>query len=473
MILVCTVVLASCSLEEEPYSFYSPENFYKNKNDALAALMAAYGSLQRNPIHFFVLSEAPTYEVILRGVDETVFDEYTWESSTENIYRMWDFSYTGINRANVVINRVPQTPNLKPETANLILGEARFLRALFYFNLVRFFGNVPLQVEETTSLDNLYPDNKNTAALVWQQIIEDLSFAEAHLPATRIDVEKGRATRWAATGFLAKVYLQQSGLSAFNPVSEKWGIQGIDEWELVLSKTQEIIQSQQFVLLSNYNEVFDIEFNDERLFEIQFMAGNNEGQNLTQYTTPDGALVGPGYGVSGLTPLFYSEWDTLDYRYKRTLLTAYYSTFNSDFITYPGQLEFPYCGKYRIQDGIGADNGSNITLLRYADVLLMDSEAANEAGTGDPYFGVNLVRARAGLPPLAGLSKEDLRKAIRKERRFELTLEFNGFFDMQRWGTIDTEAAKSGYATDNSHYVYPIPERETNINPNLIQNESY
>ena len=463
----------SCNLDEEPFSFFAPENFYKNKKDAEAAIMSVYDTYQDDIVGLLHLSSAPTSEVIIEGTGTDVLDMLDWDAGENVFYSYWRRCYIGINRANAAIDRIPGIDVLSEEVINTLVAEARFLRAGLYFDLVRLYGNVPYIDKETTDLDNIYPSNQNTASQVWQLIIDDLQFAETHLPETRPNNEWGRATRWAAKGILAKVYLQRSGLAKYNPFPERWGVAGVNEFEMAYQKAQEIIDSQQFELLNDYADVFEQEFNSERIFEIQFETGIGEGSGLPMNTVPEGSIEGRGFGITRLSPEFLTEWEEADARYDRTWLLSYTSLSNGNFISYPEVLEHPYSQKYRISDGQDSDNGMNVTLLRYADVLLMHSEAALEAGTGDAYMGLNMIRERAGYDPVSSLAENDLRDEIRKQRRFELIIEFNGFFDVQRWGTLEEEAQQAGYNYNSAYEIYPIPLREFDINPNLQQNPEY
>ena len=475
-IFLATFLLSfmACNLDEEPFSFFAPENFYKNKRDAEAAIMAVYDSYQDDIVGLLHLSGAPTSQVIIEGTGTDVLDMLDWDAGENIFYSFWQRCYVGINRANAAIDRIPQIEVLQEDVANTLVAEARFLRAGLYFDLIRVYGNVPFLDKETTDLENVYPTNQNTTSQVWQLIIDDLLFAEIHLPETRPNSERGRATMWAAKGFLTKVYLQRSGLAKYNPFPERWGVAGVNEFSLAYQKAQEIIDSNQFELLDDYASVFDLEFNKERLFEIQYTSGGiNEGSNLPMNTVPEGAIEGRAFGITRLSPDFLSEWEETDDRYERTWLLSYVSLLNGNEISYPEVLEHPYCGKYRISDGLETDNGANITLLRYADVLLMHAEAAMEAGTGNPYFGLNAIRLRAGKDALSGLSVDDLRMEIRKERKFELIMEFNDVFDVQRWGTLEEEAQQAGYTYNSAYELYPIPLREFDINPNLQQNPEY
>ncbi len=374
-----------------------------------------------------------------------------------------------------MIGRVPEIPNMTEEDVNQIVAEARFLRALHYFNLVKLWGQVPYTDMEITSVEDNDHNNNNTAPKVWELIFSDLEFAENNLPETRGNATRGRATKFAAQALLTEVYLQRSGLAQNAPDPNLWSVAGVDEWAQAEAKASEIIQSGIFKLLSNYNDVFLVENNQERIFEVQFLPNiTGEGNYRPMFTNPSGALASArSFGLLRARPEFYVMWDTTDLRFERTFLTDFISSESGQREWWTpeaeGTLGAPFTEKFRVSDGIERDNGMNLTVYRYADILLMHSEAALESGIGDPYFGLNLVRQRAGLEPLSGLSDAELREAIRNERIFELAYEGKAWFDYQRWGIVEEMGTAKGFQVDERHYLYPIPGDERLKNPKLNQ----
>ncbi len=472
--------LNACSLEEEAFDFVTPSNFYENKNDALAGLYASYSAIAESNYYgnkYYFLSEYPSDAFVSDGISDDDLGEYVWNPLQDNFYNVWTAMYKAINQANTVIDRVPgiNSADLPQELKTEIIAEARFLRAMTYFNLIRMWGNVPYVEHEVTGIEGLDHGNENTAPKVWNLIMEDLKFAETHLPDEREAAERGRASKWIAKGLLAKVYLQRSGLAQFSPVPANWAVDGVNEWQLAVEKAAEITQSGHYQLLDDFNQVFDVENSAERIFELQYLPNvEGLGSEIPIQLNPDGSLAqGRSFGIGRTTPEFMATWDTTDARFNRTFLLEYTSASNGETYAYPEILLAPYIEKYRVSDGSEDLNGMNFTILRYADVLLMHSEAANESGTGDPYFGLNAVRQRAGLAPLSGLTQAELREAIRNERIMELCFEGHSFADYQRWGIIEERAARLGYELDNTYYLYPIPANEIMANPDLMQNPGY
>ncbi|MEO7455945.1 MAG: RagB/SusD family nutrient uptake outer membrane protein, partial [Gemmatimonadaceae bacterium] len=217
------VTLAACNdekfLTEVPIDFVGPGNFYNNATDALAAVNGAYAGLENTSGTnyygglFVMLVEFPTEmqtPYLSAANERSLVDNYTFTPSHNYIYQSWLGAYSVINRANAVIDRVPAI-NMDATLRSRVVGEAKFLRALNYFNLVRLFGGVPLETVETTSLDSLQKP-RATAAEVYGLIVQDLTDAIKVLPkaSTYGATDVGRASRGAAKSLLAKVYLQRA-----------------------------------------------------------------------------------------------------------------------------------------------------------------------------------------------------------------------------------------------------------------------
>lgn len=477
-LIIAFFLVSACQVEENVFDFLTPANFYKDKDDAESALYAAYDILQAQDYYasgIYTLGEAPSFGADIEGTDSEEVADYDWNEIMPSINSVWETLYEGINRANAVIGRVPEISNMTQEDIDQIVAEARFLRAMHYFNLVKLWGQVPYTDQEITSVEDNDHNNDNTAPRVWDLIFADLEFAESMLPETRGNSTRGRATKFAAQALLTEVFLQRSGLAQNAPDPNHWSVSGVDEWAQAEAKASEIIESGTFELLEDYDDVFLIENNKERVFEVQFLPNiAGEGNYRAMFTNPSGALdFARSFGLLRARPEFYAMWDPSDLRFERTFLTDFISseTGEREFWTpeEQGTLGVPFTGKFRVSDGIERDNGMNQIVYRYADILLMHAEAALESGNGDPYFGLNLVRQRAGLEPLSGLSEAELREAIRDERIFELAYEGKAWFDYQRWGIVEEMGTAKGFQVDERHYLYPIPGDERLKNPKLNQ----
>src|SRR5688500_3017916 len=205
-ITAITFLMMSCSiLEEEPTSFISPGNYYNTKSDALAALTSAYAPLSVNGFvsrNFVILGEITTDNMfpLANNNDRVQLDNYVQTPQNVILRETWQNFFTGITRSNVVINRVPKI-EMDEVLRDRIVAEATFLRAFYYFQLVQYFGKLPLITEETASLDQVTYPVRAEVDQIYEQIIADLKAAEAVLPVTYTGPDNGRATQGAAKAF--------------------------------------------------------------------------------------------------------------------------------------------------------------------------------------------------------------------------------------------------------------------------------
>lgn len=520
-------------LTEVPQDFVGPENFFRNADDAVAAVNGVYagfvsplncGSDDYYGRNFVMLVEYPGEAVTSRygathdrgGIDAlNITTEHPYLATT------WLCAYSAIGSANLVIANVPGIAGMDAALRDRVVGEARFLRAVHYFNLVRLFGDVPLRLEPVSKVGNLNLP-RTPAAEVYRAIIADLDFAAQKLPATYTGVpgaNTGRATSGAARALLAKVHLQfgavhGGGAASFNAAAEQ---------------ARQVVQGGRYRLLPDFASVFALnnENNAEVVFAVQLSRVSGLGGRLAQHVAPIGS------GLSGVQPggisfypewPFYRDWANADRRKAGTVLTTYVhptrgpltwtrpmtgtnaqvTTFLNNFGTPGGG---PFFAKYLDpQATTGAGDENDIILIRYADVLLTLAEAINEASgpTGEAYAAVNAVRNRAGLPNLAaGLSQEQFRQAVQIERRYEFVLEAQVYFDMQRhwsWSKARVEAnlraglptaqggqnlnaspwsnsvpkiGLSGGIVEEKYRFFPVPASARATNPELSQNPGW
>lgn len=519
-------------LTEVPQDFVGPENFFRNADDAVAAVNGAYASFV-TPLNcgvddyygrnFIMLVEYPGETVTSRygathdrgsidALNMTVDHPYT--AST------WLCAYSAIGSANLVIANVPGITGMNEALRNRVVAEGRFLRAIHYFNLVRLFGDVPLRLEPVSRLEKLELP-RTPAAEVYRAIIADLDFAAQHLPArytTAGDV--GRATRGAAQALLAKVHLQygavhQGGAASFNAAA---------------SAARQVVQSNQYRLIPDFGSIFspENEMNQEVVFAVQLTRVSGLGGRLGQHVAPiRSGLNGVQPGGISFYPEwpFYRDWPAQDQRKAGTFLTEYVhpehglikwsrpmpGMTNAQVSAHLNRFGTPGGGpafrKYMDpQATTGAGDENDMVLLRYADVLLMLAEAINEASgpTAEAYAAVNAVRNRAGLANLpTGLSQAQFRDAVHLERRYELVLEGHTYFDMQRnweWAKSRVEAhlemalpvsrggqnlnaspwqnsvpkiGLSGGVVEDKYRFFPIPTAARQTNRELTQNPGW
>jgi hypothetical protein len=530
-LLLAATAVAGCSndLTEVPYSFVAPENFYRNADDALAALAGAYDGFQADVDalgvddteyygrHYWMLVEYPTEVMTVRlGTtnERTEPDIFRVHPGHTYIIGIWQSAYHAVNRANSVIDNVPGIASMDPALRDRVVAEAKFLRAYHYFNLVRLFGGVPLYLSETRSLEDVRKA-RATDAEVYQAIIADLEAAQAILPASYTGANRGRATTGAAKALLAKVNLQYGAIGGGGPAA----FQAAEQW------ARQVMTSQTYSLLTNYAAIFDQsnENNAEVIFDIQNTRVPGAGGHMCDQFAPRPQPSQTDFPwCDSQNPSFSAEWPFFysyhpdDTRKGATWLLQYTKKSGTAVAWDSAALAVnaygssgPIPQKY-IDKTAGSQDGAeepNFVLIRYADVLLSLAEAINEnAGpTGEAYQLVNLVRARAKVPPLTpGLGKQAFKDSLFLERRYELAMEGHGHFDSQRnwaWAkqrieSVSTNAMRTFWnrprptgcgsciARDSSvpkvtltlqdfHRFYPIPQEARDVNPLLDQNPGY
>lgn len=483
LLLSFLVVFASCKdiLTEEPTSFLTPGTFPANEKDAIAATNAAYSRLYSSVISFYY-AFTPS-DVSFQGRHNTRPVSYFTNLTSLNgdAVVMWQRNYQGIARANTVIGLVPDV-EMDTELRSRLVAEAKFLRAFYYFELVRVYGGVPIIDRILSGPDELIGVTRNTAGEVFELIERDLTEATAGLPDSYPDSEKGRATKWAAATMLAKVHMTQQD---FGPANELLK-QIVDSGEFGLAADYESLfgeQAEHTLLpdkdgnLVNEN-VFDIQWKqDERGDFIQNWVGSRDVEV--------GGTTAIGGGWENMLPtedflLMFEEGD------KRKSI-SYVTEIDGNVLESPRTPGAgPITGKYLNPNGVAPKNnngGQNTYLFRYADVLLLRAEAENEInGPTTAFPFINQVRERAGLEPLRDLDQEGLRQAIRKERATELSFEGHRKFDLLRWGvfvptirnTVEPAMEIPRANIQEFHVLMPVPQREIDIsNGSIMQNPGY
>ena len=398
------------------------------------------------------------------------------------------------------------------------LGQALFLRALNYFNLVRMYGGVPLLLTEQTPVEELARIARSTDAEVYAQIVADLKRVTEGglLPAAWPESEKGRATRWAAHTLLAKVYLTLA--SPGTPA----GTDKAALWASALEQARIVRDGGAFALEPDVTTLWTPErqyASTEPIFQlgtngVDIFVGGIPGRYTTS-SNPidrDGWTFGWGNNVpeAALYNLFddrdqrkaagfvthFTAADTLQrQRFDRVSRTNTYTPTGEQRTFFPGdtvpytfwsvpRIQRPHLGKFR-RYGAMSTPGSNVDdnnymVFRYAEVLLMIAEAANEinGADGEAYAALNEVRRRAyrgstafDLPP--GLSREGFRKAVQDERYKELHHEGKRWWDLLRWDIYQSRMAEFGKVVQEFRRLYPIPQSQLDQNPNLTQNPGY
>lgn len=462
-VLVATF-LFSCNdfINLTPVSQQNTSNFYKNIDEIDQALTAAYSSLRaadqygsdKGYASFMEVNSDNTWNenITMDGGSFASFDNFTMNADNPQLSRTWISCYNGIQRCNLVITRLQKLEGIDPVLKDRKMGEALFLRALTYFNIVRIWGDVPLITAEVENVNDAFEHTRETADNVYNQIISDLQSAASQLPASYDAANIGRATKGAAQTLLAKVYLTQR------------------KWNQALQLLRSVISSGTYDLIeTRFADVFSVDNknNQESIFELQY----------------DKTLEGQGY--TGPDPLIKTfDINNLPSDNLRNLFVA-----NPDDRAAASIVNLSGFGwrLYKWHDTKGANNGLgfNLILLRYADVLLMASEVMNEIeyGQEDALTYLNKVRLRShaiAYTPDDLPTKEAFREAIAKERRLEFAFENQRWFDLLRTGKAievmnsSVGASKLPIKMQEHFLIFPIPQSQIDASAGKItQNPKY
>ncbi len=481
--IFCIFSVASCvpDLDLSPLGSQSVTTYYKTAADANAAVISLYGQLRA--IYRDEVIVTPNIVSADDGIpfptgNANRIEIWNYNITTQNTFvgQIWSNAYIAIQRSNIVINRVPGTA-ADENAKRAYLGEAYYLRALHYFNLVRFFGGVPVVTEETTSLDNIEIPRSDVGD-VYNLIEADLLEAVNSLPAGYTGQNVGRATRGAAIGLLAKVYLTRAGNDP-----------GSAYWKMAADRAKEVIDSGLYALWDDYNDVFALENRGgkESLFEIMYLA-DVAGNNFATGYAPRGSPIvpGSGSGILRASKDLYERYSADDKRKPVTFLTEYVHPVTGQTVEL--SIDDPDPAKaisfWKLADLTAATSGGaakSFPLLRYSDILLIYAETANHSDNGPSeaaYNAINQVRRRAGLEPLSGLTREQFNEAVLEERRLELCFEGHRWFDLVRTGRLLNAVKNENSFSRNTviqpfHVLFPIPQREMDANAQLSQNQGY
>ncbi|AQG78063.1 RagB/SusD family nutrient uptake outer membrane protein [Spirosoma montaniterrae] len=424
----------------------------------------------------FSILELPTGQYLSAAIDDFSAKEVADLVYTRNnghFAGWWNSSYGGIQAANIAINTIPTITDaaLTADLRSQLLGEARFLRAYYYFNLVRMFGDIPIVLTTTTSIADGQIGKSSVKDVYEKVIVPDLLFAEQQkLPLVSTS---GRVANGAVKGLLAKVYLTMAGL----PLQQK------DKYALAKAKAKEVMDGryklfQTDAALTWFDKLNNASFDnrEENMFMVQY-AVNLVNNTFSIYFAPvsaAGKLTSAGIHFGGMVPTttFFNSYAATDLRAQnRGFFFTEYEGIKFDRSVY----------KY-FDKGLRttAPNGNkSIPLLRYADVLLIYAEAQNAADgspDADAYAAINAIRARSGLTALAGLSKDQFEQAVWRERAWELTCEGVTWFDMKRTGKVFNGTnfvnvvgytLPTGKVIREENLYFLIPQSEIDVNPQL------
>lgn len=485
------ILLASCEkkLEQLPISASPADAFYSSQNDFLQAANAAYNSLRGYPDRQLNLSETRSdnlYAVSDGGVRdwEGINSFHKTIAANPYVTEAWSVNFNGIFRANILLDQLVKNGAVIPDAAlrTRIEAEAKFLRAFFYFDLVRWFGKVPI-IDHPVSPEEALEIPRGAVADVYNLIMADLQFANTNLPETYAAADKGRATRYAAKTLLALVHMTRSGAS--------YGIEGpglgVNEWDKAGQLLDEVISSNKYTFLAKYADIFSFtnENNSEVVFDIQYITGANPvlGSTFAWVLVPDTWFQSQGKATQGglqIRPVsndLLNSYEAGDTRKAFSIQSGY---------TYNGVAETrSFFKKYVDLTKVPSNRVDwpiNFIVYRFTDVLLMKAECILHGAPGTQIFVdsvVNQVRGRASLSATANVTLPQLMS----ERRKEFAAEGSRWHDLVRSGLVETTMTTWIAAEDVQHtmqpfqkdyIIYPVPQSELDTKPGLyIQNKGY
>ena len=495
LLITSTIVLFnSCeTLDEDPPSLFSTESV--SSEEAIETAMNGLYDVWLSDVgamfirNLIAEGPMPYTKSRLAGPSGATWTEYSWNPATTNFLEsIWNRSYAMIGVSNALLNLIPG--KLDTNTEDRLLAEARFHRADMYFFLVRTYGEAPLHLESTTDipLDGTSLP-RNTEEELYAAIIEDLQFAETRLPVTA--AENGRPTAGAAKALLGEVYLQMAGLNEQGLLST-----GSDGYTLAETKLLEVVNSGNYGLQLDIQDVFDVnnEFNSEIVHAYSVVRDINTPTLFPWTFGPPNSPYNAGlnsFVQFGFLQTYYDSFDVNDTR--RDWLANEYIDRNGNMITYntPNTgINLGFVSSYTDAEtgmsmikysdpGLGRaplQHETDYVFIRYADVLLMLAEAQVKLEKSGPaLININKIRFRAGIDLLDAVTLED----IKQERQWELGLEFQGYYDLQRWGDVK-EAFDASPAVKDAGTVWhdglirlPLHANTLTANTNLDQNPDY
>ncbi|MEO6490754.1 MAG: RagB/SusD family nutrient uptake outer membrane protein [Ferruginibacter sp.] len=495
-VIIGSFSMVSCKkdfLDVQPQGQITSEAASSDPNIARKLVTGVYNQLYQggfdNDVHGIIFAmatdvasdDADKGSTALDQAPEAIgFDNFTSDLDGNNFYvsRLWNGNYSGIAAANQALEKLEQS-KFDHITKRTFIGEVRFLRAFFYFNLVRLFGGVPKVLRVPANLADANSDEFKTRApkdSIYAAIINDLQYGVDSLPLKgEATTQVGRANKGAAQSLLAKVYLYQQN------------------YQKAYDLSREVILSNKFALISDYSKNFRSKIYDnniESIFEIQ--TGTNADCNAAVpfYVVSQGPRVGGlggwsdlGFGLNNPSQDLVNEYEPGDLRDSITIIyigpdsTVLWDGFviparnrvendRYNYKAYYGRRTDTYC-----VTGNTDRLPKNIHIIRYAEVLLINAEAALQIGNAsDAFTDLSLIRQRAGLLPVPATIS-----AIWHERRVELAMEQDRFFDIvrqRRAGTLLRALGKT--FVDGKNEVFPIPQSEIDLSGGkLIQNNGY
>lgn len=479
-------VFASCNkLEETPYSSIFTDNFYKTASDAEAALTAVYGPMvnlyntagtcasdfSADQIYPRPVVGRDTYTLF--SYDPNYTTQKSFSRQAESPLQIWQSCYSGIEKANWVLLKVPAT-NMDTVRRSVILGEAYYMRAFYLWTLAKNFGDVVVKTTPSYSIDTAVV-GKSTQAAAYKQVYSDLEQAITRLPSYSADIQKGRPSKEVAMALYAKTALYAQ------------------DWATALNQARQVLAAGKYSLMANVLDVYNVSKEDAArqenmwAFECESTSPGFSTQIISLYgpKNSDGpAYAATSYGSAFVYMAFYNSFNPVDKR--RLLLDTNYVNKLGKVVAQKDITPITKNGvllkKYMDPNSVGGSGAVNIPILRLADVYLIAAEAAAQlnGSTAEAYGYINTVRTRAGLAELAaGLNKAQFIDSVLQERSWEFFGEGDRWYDLTRTNTylqVIPAAVNDVYPVrtpQKKHRYFPIPLDEINANPKLEQNSDW
>ena len=487
IIIICGILLlgsTSCSddfLDVSPDTFVSSSEFYKTEESFTQALNGAYESLRNIYSNGYVMGEMRSdnthyiYKQNDRGdqnVEKEDIDGFVDDPLNTYTEQKYVACYNGISRTNIILDRI-ENADFSDDAKTEIIGETKFLRAFYYFELVQYFGGVPLYLHEVTTQDETALPRASKED-VYAQILEDAEDALAKLPETQ--TEKGRVTKGSANTLLGYVYMT------------------LENYLAAESYLKAVVSSERYELVPDYADIFDPtnKNNEESIFEVQYQQGNQDQESnwtyqfipaLTNTVVITGVVGNNGLIGGWNTPTedLMNSYEEGDLR-KEASIADGYTDEDGNFVSV-----------YFVKKYLHAHQNYNNTdddwpVYRYADVLLLLAECLNEEGEpADALHYLNQVRNRAGLDDVSTTDQSEMRGVIAHERRVELAFENHRWLDLVRTGMAVEVMNAFGvkmkqkykyllartYQVNANKLIFPIPQTEITLNDQLQQNPGY
>jgi len=473
-LFICiSLFLPSCSssfIDLMPISTVTGDNYYQTDKDFSDALTGAYQPLRNQYREFYIFGDIradDSWVEIAKNNSQSYSDRFTINSSTGLMNSTWQNYYRTIFRINILLEKIETIDASVVPNKSRYIGEARFLRALAYFDLVRIFGDVPAPTKPLT-IDEAYKTPRTPVNNIYNEIIiPDFLAAESSLPANYTGNDIGRPTIGAAKALLGRVYMT------------------IKDFTKAESKLMEVT-SMTYRLVDDYNALYNYanKRHSEYIFNIEYADGTAEGSPFTNAFMPNFTAMTDFFGISGYgdewncpTRELYDLFEEDDLR-KEVSVGIYGGFYDATgaFRNIPTNTNQTYTKKYITQNPVRNGSRADWKVIRYADVILMVAEAMNENGkTEQAIPWLNQIRKRAGVSEYpTTMSQSETRAAIEKERRLELCFEGVRWFDLVRTGKAFEVMKDIGMTEYMTLFPLPLPQVQLVNDPAILpQNPGY